>query len=332
MKRKGLIIFLLSMVLSCTSQAGNTKVQDLLKSGKAISLPGVKGRIDHFTLNEKKDILFVAALGNNSVEVIDLKTGKVIHSIKDLEEPQGVVYIPENNTLIVASGGDGTVKSFNADTYKLVNTINLAGDADNTRYIPDEKRAYVGYGSGGIAIIDPINFKKISEIPLTGHPESFQIDKTGKKIYVNVPDTNQIEVIDLKIQKVVSKWPMGNIKANFPMALDETDHQLFIGSRSPAKLTVINTENGKIITALDIDGDVDDIFYNPENKLIYLSCGAGYIDIIRQVNKDEYKVIAKIPTASGARTAFFVPALKELFLAVPAYVFGTAEIRGFQIK
>jgi YVTN family beta-propeller protein len=332
MKRKGLIIFLLGMVLSCTSQAGNTKVQDLLKQVNTISLPGVKGRIDHFSFNEKKNILFVAALGNNSVEVIDLKAGKVIHSIKALEEPQGVVYISENNSLMVASGGDGTVKAFDADSYKLLNTIKLSGDADNIRYDETEKKAYVGYGSGGIAIIDVINFKKIAEIPLSGHPESFQIDKSSNKIFVNVPDPNQIEVIDIKTQKVTTKWSMGNVRSNFPMAFDETNHRLFIGSRSPAKLTVLNSENGKNINFLDIDEDIDDIFYNPNNKIIYLSCGAGYIDIIKQVNKDEYKVISKLYTASGARTALFIPSLKELLLAVPAYVYGSAEIRGYLVK
>jgi YVTN family beta-propeller protein len=330
MRKKFFIIFLLISAFSCNSQAGNSKTNELLKQIKSIPLPGVKGRIDHFSLNEKNKILYVAALGNNSVEVIDLNTGKVIHSIENLNEPQGVSYIPENNKLVVSNGGDGWVKFFNADSFKLVNKVKLSGDADNIRYDENEKKLYVGYGNGAIAIIDPISFQKIVDIALTGHPESFQIDKNSKKIYVNVPDTNQVEVIDLDQQKVIEKWLMVDIKANFPMALDETNHRLFIGARNPAKLKVINTETGKTISNLDIDRDIDDIFYNPENHLIYMSCGSGYIDIARQVNKDEYKVITKFATASGARTAFFVTSLKELFLAIPVYVLGNAEIREYK--
>src|SRR5206468_1907495 len=144
------------------------------------------------------------------------------------------------------------------------------------------KKVYVGYGNGGIAIIDAVTFKLITEIKLPGHPESFQLDNKAKKVYVNVPDEAQIDVVDLKTNAVVGKWKMSIATSNFPMSLDEVNHRLFIGCRHPSKLLIIDTQTGKTITSLDIDGDVDDIFYNAEDKCIYLSCGDGYVDVFKQ--------------------------------------------------
>jgi DNA-binding beta-propeller fold protein YncE len=247
-----------------------------------ITLPDVSGRIDHLAFDPEHQMVFVAALGNNSVEVVDLKNKKVVHTIKNLDEPQGISYIPENKSLIVANGGNGECDIFDVATFQKIKVIKLSGDADNVRYDSTTKKIYVGYASGGIAVIDATSYRLITDIKLSGHPESFQLDKTTSKIYVNVPDKKQIEVVDLEKNIVSDRWKMTEAASNFPMSLDETTHHLFIGCRHPAKLVVINALTGEAISSMEIDGDVDDIFYNKTSKQIYLSCGAGYVDIFKQ--------------------------------------------------
>ena len=327
-------IFLLALIIfyfsGCNAQTtSQNKSLNLIAS---IPLPNVNGRIDHLTFDRKNKIVFVAALGNNSVEVVDLKSRKVIHTIKNLSEPQGIVFIPENNSLFVANGASGECDIFNAKTFEKTITINLGDDADNVRYDAADKKIYVGYASGGIAILDAATFKIISQIKLSGHPESFQIDKSAKKIYVNVPDEKQIEIIDLQKNAVVDKWTVKEEKSNFPMALDETNHRLFIGCRHPSKLLVIDTQTGKTISSLNIDSDTDDIFYDNTTKQIYLSCGGGYIDIFRQDDANNYKTNGKVETKSGARTSLFIPELNQLIVASPSTLTRNAELLIYEKK
>ena len=291
----------------------------------SISLPGVAGRIDHLAVDNKTGVVYVAALGNNSVEVVDLKTKKVIHSIKELHEPQGIAFISANNSLFVANGDNGECDVFNASSFQKVTSLMLSGDADNVRYDSIGKKIYVGYGNGGIAIIDAITFRLISEIKFSGHPESFQLDKLSKKIYVNIPDEKQIDIIELPVGQdgfdkdaVIDQWKITAAGSNFPMSLDEINNRLFVGCRHSPRLLVINTKTGKTIASFSIDGDTDDIFYNKMRKEIYVSCGQGFVDVFKQSGPDTYIPNGKISTHSGARTSLFIPELNQLIVASPA--------------
>jgi DNA-binding beta-propeller fold protein YncE len=312
----------------CNAQPQNSSLQLIA----TIQLPGVSGRIDHLSFDAAHQKLFIAALGNNSVEVVDLKNQKPIQSIKNLDEPQGVVYIPESNSIIVTNGGNGICDVFDADNFQKVNSIKLSGDADNVRYDSAEKTIYVGYGNGGIAVIDASNFKLITEIKLSGHPESFQIDKSAKKIYVNVPDEKHIEIIDMTKNIVSGKWKMAEATSNFPICLDETNHRLFVGCRHSPKLIVIDTQTGKTISSYEIDSDVDDIFYNASSKDIYLSCGAGYVDVFRETDANSYTSQGRIASHTGARTSLFIPELNQLILAAPSTFNSSAQLLVYSIK
>ena len=283
----------------------------------SITLPDVNGRIDHLAFDPYSQRIFVAALGNNSLEVIDLKNNKSIHSIQNLHEPQGVVYIHESNTIFVANGNNGVCDVFNATNFQKITTIQLPGDADNVRYDSINKKIYVGYGDGGIAIIDANTFRQVGDITLQGHPESFQLSITAKKIFVNVPDKQQVEIIDLDKQIVIARWKLTAAKSNFPMSLDTTNHRLFVGCRHPAKMLVLDTNTGNLIAEVGTDSDVDDIFYSQKDGNIYLSCGGGYIDIFRQQAPATYKLIEKISSHSGARTSLLIPQLNRLIVASP---------------
>jgi DNA-binding beta-propeller fold protein YncE len=320
-------IILPAAILFCFISGCNAQYKtNSLQLIETIPLQNVSGRIDHLSFNEKNNFVFVAAFGNNTVEIVDLKNKKVIHSIKNLHEPQGVAFIPENNSLVVANGDNGKCDVFNATTFLKINSVQLGDDADNVRYDVTDRKIYVGYGNGGIAIIDATTFELINEIKLPGHPESFQINKQEKKMYVNVPDEKQIAVIDLTQNKIIAQWKNTTANANFPMALNETNHRLFIGCRHPSKLLVLDTETGKIISSVDIDGDTDDVFYNTSAKEIYVSCGSGYVDVITQTDANHYTSNGKIKTNSGARTSLFISELHQLVVAAPVRIGSDARL------
>lgn len=306
----------------------NKKSLDLVQN---ISLPNVSGRIDHMDIDIAGQRLFVSELGNNSIDIIDLKTGKRVNSISGLHEPQGIAYVKDVSKIFVANGGDGTVQIFDSGTFSLVKIISLSSDADNMHYDTYQKLVYVGYGNGGLAVIDPIKNTVIDTIKLDGHPESFQIsDELQPKIFVNIPESNSISVIDAQKRSVVAKWPNSGASGNYPMALDEDDGRLFTVYRSPSQLSVLDTNTGNTIAKLDVVNDADDIWFDAKNKQIYITGGEGYLDVISQKDQNNYQEITKIPTGQGGRTSLFVHTSDRLYVAIPDYFGQDAKIEVFE--
>jgi DNA-binding beta-propeller fold protein YncE len=303
-----------------------------LKLAQTIALGGVEGRIDHFAFDAAGERLFVCALGNNTVEVLDLRKGEQVHSITDLGAPQGIAYIPELDRLFVANDKGGICKIYDSKSFQTLGELNFKDDADNVRYDAAAKKIYVGFGSGGIAVVNAPDGKQIGSIKLTAHPEAFELEKNGNRIFVNVPSSRHVAVIDRDKGEVINTWKTDLAFGNFPMALDEANHRLFVGCRMPSKLVVLNTESGEIAAKIDISGDTDDIFYDSKRHRIYAICGAGKIDIIEQTSGDGYQALAKIDTADGARTGLFVPERETFFVAVPRRGRQQAEIRVYQIE
>lgn len=294
---------------------------------KTISLPHVSGRIDHLSIDLKNHRLFISALGYNSILVLDLKTEKIIHHISGLEHPQGVLYIPKQNKLFVSTAGDGKLFIYNADNYQLEKTIDFGEDADNLRYDSASGIVYVAYGSGGIGLVDAKNNRLVKKIPLDDHPEAFSINRQDSLIYANIPDARELVTINLKTGKVINKTSFISDFGNFPMAMDSVHHRLFVGYRFPSRLKVFDSRTMKTITTLKIDHDADDIYYDTQKKQLYISCGGGYLEVIRQENPDTYKLQDRIKTAEGARTSLYVPQQKYFYLAVPKSGHNSAQIR-----
>jgi len=288
-----------------------------LRLESTIALPNVDGRIDHLSVDVTRKRLFVAALGNNTVEVVDLNAGKVIHTIRGLKEPQGLFYWPATNRLYVANAVDGHVRVYDGHSFDQIHEYDLSGDADNIRFDEKAKEVFVGYGSGALAAINADLKARVGETMLDAHPESFQLEKQGPRIFINIPEAGNVTVVDRRTRTVSAKWPVIGAKSNFPMALDEANHRLFLGCRKPPKLLVLDTSNGKEIAAIDITGDTDDLFYDAAAKRLYISGGAGSITVLEQKDADRYSVLATIPTAPGARTSLFVPEFKRLYVARP---------------
>ena len=292
---------------------------DELKLVKKIDLPGVNGRIDHMAIDVESDRLFVAALGNNSVEVVDLTTGSVIKSLTGFAEPQGVLLLRETHELLVTNGGNCYIDVYDARSLQKIRAIEIKEDNDNIRYDSNAKLAYAGCGSGNegaLAILDSTHGSKVAEFALSGHPESFQLEQAGTRIFVNVPTSGKIEVIDRRQGRVTESWQM-NAKKNYPMALDEAHHRLFVGTRDPAKLFVLDTETGKTVASLDSVGDADEIFYVSASRKIYVSGGEGFVAIFQQQDADRYSLLTRVPTATGARTSLYIHERNQLLVAAP---------------
>ena len=206
------------------------------------------------------------------------------------------------------------------------------------RYDPNSKLVYVGYGEGSLGIISATNYNIIGNIRLSGHPESFQIEgekgipgQNQRRIFVNVPQSNSVEVVDSQKHMVSNTWTITNAQNNFPIALDEVNHRLFVGTRDPPKLMVFDTNSGKVVSVLDIANDADDIFYDTAKKRIYVSCGEGFINIFQQQDANHYNAITTVPTAQGARTSLFVPELHRFYLAVPHIANQESKILVYQV-
>ena len=299
---------------------------------KTIPLERVQGRIDHLAADVKGERLFVAALGNNTVEVLDLNAGRLIESLSGFSEPQGIAYVAEFDRVFVANGGDGTCRILEGSSLKTVTTVPCGEDADNVRYDQAAKRVYVGYGSGALAVLDAKTGAKIAEIKLAGHPESFQLESGGKRLFVNVPKADQIAVVDREKAEVIATWPLKEARSNYPLCLDEANRRLFTGCRNPARVLVydFSARNGRLVASVPISGDTDDLFYDWSNKLLYVSCGQGAIEVISQRDADQYQKLTSIHTAPGARTSLFVPELKLFCLAVPRRGNQRAEVQVFK--
>ena len=302
-----------------------------LRSVGAVALPGVEGRFDHSSVDLETRRLFLAALGNNTVEVLDLKTNTLTKSLTGFEEPQGIKYLPDTRRVVVANGGDGTIAVLDGQTLTQTAKVKLSGDADNVRYDQKNGRVYIGYASGALAVLDNAG-KHLADIRLAGHPESFQLETSGPRIFVNVPSAGHIAVVDRSKQSVVATWPVTQARANYPMALDEEHHRLLVGCRSPARLLVYDTTSGRIVTSVDIVGDTDDLFLDSSAHRVYIAGGEGFITVLEQIDADHYRLLEKMPTAAGARTALFVPEFDRLFLAVPHRGAQRAEVRIFATK
>jgi hypothetical protein len=285
-----------------------------------IPLPGVYGRMDHYGWDSKRGILLVAALGNNTVEIVD--SWSRVRSITGLEHPQAAVYVPGLDRVVVSSQS-GKLRVYDAETYALLNTLDFGAnaDTDNMRYDPASKRLYVAYGRGArgaIAIVDPSSMERVREFELGSHPESFQLEKTGSRIFVNLPDQEAIGVIDQKTG-AVTKWKIPGHSNTHAMALDEVNHRLFTAALQPGRFVVVDSESGAIVASLPCVLGVDDLWFDANRKRIYAP-GSGAIDVFQQIDADHYAAAAHVAVATGAGSTSLhlkTRTQESLFMSLP---------------
>ena len=282
-----------------------------------IALGAVSGRIDHLAFDPTRQRAYVAELGNNSIGIVDLKANSVIRTVAGLDEPQGIAYEPTTDTVYVANGGDGSVRIFNGSDFSPLGTLALGKDADNVRVDRAAHRVYVGYGSGALAVIDPASRKKIADIPLAGHPETFQLHPGDDRIFVNVPDAHQIAVVSRSSNKQTATWPTASLRSNYPLALDVEKSRVLSVFRYPAHLQAFELGAGSMPNGIGVCSDSDDVFLDAKRHRVYVICGEGFVDSLDAAG-NAFSRIGQLKTSSGSRTGLFVPELDRLLVAIRA--------------
>jgi DNA-binding beta-propeller fold protein YncE len=301
-----------------------------LKLTQTIPLPGVSGRLDHLAFDAQRQRLYLAASGNDSVEVVDVVAAKALRPLP-VKDPHDLLILPKPNLLYVTSGTDGHVKVFDCAAGRAIKTIGPLPDADNLRFDAPGNRVYVAHGDGALTMLNVQTGVQTVSIPLAGHPEAFAIESTGDRIFVNVPAVKHVAVIQRVSREVIATWPLGDGSGNYALALDEPNQRLFIGCRQPPRLVVLDAKSGKAVAHCDIAGDVDDLFFDAKRKRLYASCGEGFLEAIDQTDSDHYQPQPRLPTAKGARTSFLAAEAGLLFVAVPGLVGKPAEVRVYRL-
>jgi YVTN family beta-propeller protein len=282
-----------------------------------IPLGNVSGRIDHLAFDLRRQRLYIAELGNNSIGIVDLKAKRVIRTVSGFDEPQGIAYEPTTDTIYVANGGDGSVGLFNGSDFAALGTIALGKDADNVRIDRSAHHVYVGYGGGALAVIDPATRKRIADIPLEGHPESFQLHPNDERIFVNVPDAQQIAVVSRTENRQIATWATGDLHSNYPLTLDVEKSRAISVFRRPPHLQTFDMASGHMQSGSEVCGDSDDVFLDAHRHRVYVICGEGFVDSL-DATGDALPRVGRLKTSSGSRTGLFIPELDRLLVAIRA--------------
>ena len=299
--------------------------------------PQVKGNFDHFGIDLKGGRLFATPEGYHAVVVFDLKTGKLVHKIDGIGKPHAVLYREDLNRIYVTDGDAGDLKIFDGTTYSLVSSVKLLEDADSIGYDPATKYLYIDNGGGDVhqtfsmlSVVDTTAGEKLADLKIDGETlEAMTLEKSTSKMYVNNRSKNQVSVVDRQKRELVASWPVTLCKNNVAMALDETNHRLFVACRT-GQIAVLDTQTGKEVTSFPITKGVDDITYDAANKRVYAACD-GAVDIYQQSGPDSYKLVGNISTGPMGRTARLVPELKRYFVAVPQHGTTSAEVLVFEV-
>jgi DNA-binding beta-propeller fold protein YncE len=341
--RHSLVLFLISLLsLTLYLRSTNSELQEKspIRLVQTISLPNVKGRIDHMDADVKGHRLFVAGLENGSLEIVDLQAGKWLKSIRGFQKPQGVAYVESLNKLFVASGNDGMVRVFRGDSLQLVDNLKLDLGANRVTYDADKKLLYVGYGGkdagkdyGEVGIIHAGTDKQIGDVRVGSHPAELLLDKAGQKLFVLLPSANKIQVIDTAKQQVTSTWTVSSQRPG-DAAFDEGSHRLFVGTRRPPQMIAVDSQSGKeVANRATVEGQ-DGVYFDVTRKRVYVSGGqgseGGQVFVYQQKDADHYELIGKVPTQPGAGTSFWSPELDRYYVAAPEHDKDGAAILVFQ--
>jgi sugar lactone lactonase YvrE len=309
--------------------AVNDSTFDLVQT---IPLRGAPGRLDHLAIDTKAGRLFIANLSNNSLDIVDLKMGKLVKQVPDQQKIQGVAYVPDVDRIFVGNGRDGVCNVFEGKNYKLVRSIKL-DDADNVRYDPRTGQVYVTHAEDALSVIDPKNVEVKATIKLPGAPESLQLDPSQPRLYVNIPKPSQVAVVDTYKNEVVNKFPLTLAEANYPLAFDHKGGRLFVGCRNKPTVVVLDMTTGKELAGVEIPGDIDDLFFDASRERLYASCGAGFLAVLQRKEADRYEVVERIATGKLARTCLFDHESGRLYLPVPRQVGkDSPELRVYQAR
>jgi hypothetical protein len=337
-KQMQVVLFALFMALAASSKAQTSAP---LKLVETITLPGLHdGDFDHFTPDVDGHRLFLTGEENEKILVFDTSTNKLIHTMENIKAPHAILFRKDLKKLFVVEGDASAVRVYDSESYQAISDIKVSVDADSIAY--DAATHYLYVVSGGraahtpyslISVIDTDNSKKLRDIKIgTNHIEALVLEKSGPRMFCNLTGQNAVGVLDRNKSALSATWPLpAGEKLNVAMAFDEANHRLFVVTRNPGKLIVLNSDSGKAVTSLPAVNMVDDISYDAQLKRLYLA-GDGSLDVFEQKDPDHYALLAKIPGAFRAKTGTLVPELNRYYLAVPHHENKEAEVRVYEIQ
>jgi DNA-binding beta-propeller fold protein YncE len=334
---KSWLLMLVTVFIACGTY-GHSQDSGPLKLVQTIELPAdVKGHFDHFEIDLKNQRLFATPEDYKAVLVIDLKTGKLAHTIRGVEKAHAVLYREDVNRLYVTDGEAGDLKIFDATTYAPVSSVKLLEDADSIGYDPNTKYLYIDNGGGDVhqtysmlSVVDTTAGKKVADIKIDGDTlEAMALEKSSPKIYVNNKAKSQVDVVDREKREVIASWPVTKCKGPVAMAFDEEDHRVFVACRD-GNLVALDTETGKEVASMPITKGVDEAVYDPDSKRIYTAAD-GSVDVYEETDPNNYKLLAKVPTGPVGRTAKLVPEIHRYFVAVPQHGTTAAAVLVFEV-
>lgn len=315
--------------LACATPAtSQTDAKQPLRLVQTISIPKVKGRLDHMEVDTQGKRLFLAGLEQGTFEVVDLKAGKWERSIPGFKKPQGAVYVRKLNKLFLASGDDAMVRVFRGDTLQLLDSIQLEPGPNRVVYEPHTKTVYVGYGGkdagkdyGEVGIIDALTDKHIADIKVTAHPSELILNNAGSKLFVFMSIANQLQVVELPKRQIVATWPVSSQRPG-DAAFDQSSSRLFVGTRIPPEMIVMDSKSGKEILHLPTAENMDGVSFDAKRKRVYISggreLGDGFVYVYQEKSPDQYETIDKIATRGGAGTSFWSAEMDRFYVAAPA--------------
>jgi DNA-binding beta-propeller fold protein YncE len=331
-----MLAFLLLLAVAAKAQDGTP-----LKLIQTIPLPGLKdGDFDHFAPDVDGHRLFLTAEENGKVEVFDTNTNQLIHTIDDLKAPHAILFRKDARKLFIVDGDASAVKVYNSDNYEKVGEIKVAIDADSIAYDPATGYLYVVTGGREahtpyslISVIDTNSDQKLRDIKInSNHVEAIVLEKSGPRMFCNVTGQDAVQVLDRNKGTVLASWPLpAGDKLNVAMSFDESNHRLFVVTRNPGKLIVLNSDTGKVVAGAAAVAMVDDMAYDAQGKRIYVA-GDQLVDVFSQKDADHYALLATVPGSFRAKTGILVPELHRYYLAVPHHAGHDAEVRVYEVR
>jgi WD40 repeat protein len=337
--KKSNVIILLALVASFGTLAHAQQKQPL-KLIKSVPLPALNdGDFDHFTADLASKRLFSAAEENSKALVFDLDSGKLLYTMTDLKAPHSLVYRDDLKKLYVVDGDLGKIRMYDGTTYKNAGDIDVREGADSMAYDPATKYMYVITGgtdakmpNSYLTTVDSSTGKKLGDIKLDSDDvEGVVLEKSGPRAFVVIRGNNTIEVFDRQKQTLLATWPLLK-EATKPtaMAFDEATHRLFIGTRNPGRLVVVDSNSGQVVANQPGASMIDDMGFDSSHKLIFFAA-TECLDVFQERDADHVERIGHVPTAFRAKTGIYVPELNRYYLGVPHHETKSAELRIYDV-
>jgi hypothetical protein len=325
--------FAVVIAISVLSTSQARAAEPSLELIQTITLKGKEGKLDHLALDAKRERLFLANTINGTLDIVDLKAGKLLKQITRQTGIQGIAYAGDLDKIFVGLGGGGLCNVFAGENFLPLETIKFSGDSDNVRYDPSTHLTFVAHDEKALGVIDAKTYSVSPDIKLPGSAEGFQIESARPRLYLSVPSPSQVLVIDTVKKAIVSTYPIKMASGGHPLVLDEKNKRIFVGCRTEPMIVVLDSESGKELTSIPIPKDIDDLHYDSKRKKLYASCGEGFLTVVRQETPDKYEVEDKIATVKQAKTSLYDPETDRLYLAVPRQPNQDGpEIRVYKVK